>query len=482
MKVIFYADGSCRGNPGNAGYGLYGYSYVETDKPNPTKHPIPAKMYYTTEGFKPEFNKSTDTNIEVINIYECIVSLAGHNSSNNEAELTAIIKGIEIAEQIDTLETLVFYTDSAYVVNSFMTHMDKWKLNNWRKSDGNQVLNLAKWQQLDVYKERFKERGVEVKLIWIEGHSDHYGNIVADAYSRIGSNSARFFNNKNDTVVFNKVLPFKDYKKLYNNKDFVLRFKEVSFTSQDKDDSTICLVNSSIDPEVKGRRNMDTSYLLTIEEDPSSVINKLKSFYRSLRRDYITPCTIDLNCLKDKRMLRLLDELAPMYILEPVLRTANYFTLPGDKDFLLHEDRMTHPFNILCYKVYEKLMDIANLESYQDGIYLEDITDDIYDVVTHKLKLTNKDKILDFTDKVTKYVPLKQQIQLSIGLDTPSYLSLKAVEKDIKTISLIIETSPESNYCTIYMKVRTATKTIFSTNCIGKFLLNKKSNVLTAKK
>jgi ribonuclease HI len=81
--------------------------------------------------------------------------LEGILQTNNRAEFSALILAIEIANNIiDTscVKTLIVYTDSMLLVNTFTKWMTTWKKKNWTKSDGSIVLNLDLIKQMDVLK------------------------------------------------------------------------------------------------------------------------------------------------------------------------------------------------------------------------------------------------------------------------------------------------------------------------------------------
>jgi ribonuclease HI len=126
--MIIYADGGCRGNPG-----------------------IGAWAYFTGE--------SSDTGFELY-------------TTNNQMELTAVIKALESLDSFDDVE---IRTDSQYVVNICNLWRHSWKKNGWKKSDGQPVKNLDLIQKLDSILE-----GKNIKFTWVKGHSRNIGNDFVD--------------------------------------------------------------------------------------------------------------------------------------------------------------------------------------------------------------------------------------------------------------------------------------------------------------
>ncbi len=72
--------------------------------------------------------------------------------TNNRAEYNAVLSAIKQADEIDSLctKTLIVYTDSMLLINSLTNWIHKWKINNWRKSDGEIISNLDLVQELDI--------------------------------------------------------------------------------------------------------------------------------------------------------------------------------------------------------------------------------------------------------------------------------------------------------------------------------------------
>ena len=105
--VEIYTDGACSGNPGNGGWG--------------------AVLMYN--GVQKEMSGGVE------------------NTTNNQMELLACIKALEALKQPCRVD---LYSDSAYVVNSFLQNwLVNWKLNGWKGANRKPVKNIELWQQLD---------------------------------------------------------------------------------------------------------------------------------------------------------------------------------------------------------------------------------------------------------------------------------------------------------------------------------------------
>ena len=132
-KIIIYTDGGCRGNPGIGGWGVF-FSYKDKQK--------------KLQGSK-------------------------RQTTNNQMELTAAIKGLENIKT-DNIE-IDLYTDSKYVINGINEWIKKWRINNWRGSNKKLVKNVELWQRLDELNSKYN-----IKWHWVRGHSNDFGNDMAD--------------------------------------------------------------------------------------------------------------------------------------------------------------------------------------------------------------------------------------------------------------------------------------------------------------
>lgn len=85
-------------------------------------------------------------------------------ATNNRCEYTAVISAIETCDQInpDRKRSVVIYTDSMLLINSLTKWLTKWKRNNYRKADGNPVLNL---DLIKILEEQMQNRHITFKHV-----------------------------------------------------------------------------------------------------------------------------------------------------------------------------------------------------------------------------------------------------------------------------------------------------------------------------
>ena len=132
--VILYTDGACSGNPGPGGWGaILEFNGVEKE----------------LSGGEP-------------------------STTNNQMELTAVIRGLEALKEPCHVE---LYSDSKYVIDGLSKGWaEGWKKRGWVKSDKKPALNPDLWERL-----------LELTHIhnlsyhWVKGHADNPKNNRCDA-------------------------------------------------------------------------------------------------------------------------------------------------------------------------------------------------------------------------------------------------------------------------------------------------------------
>ncbi len=131
-SVCLYTDGACFGNPGPGGWAA----------------------------------------ILVWGGHEKELCGAEQQTTNNQMELTAVIKGLEALKQPVSLEII---TDSKYVMNGVTDWMARWKQNGWKTAARKPVANQGLWQRLDQLCGQHK-----ISWQWVKGHSGHPYNERCD--------------------------------------------------------------------------------------------------------------------------------------------------------------------------------------------------------------------------------------------------------------------------------------------------------------
>lgn len=140
-RVIVFADGACKGNPGKGAW-----AFVLADIKNNLVIEKGAVALHTT---------------------------------NNKMEMSALLMALEEINKLKLTasERVLFCLDSNYVIQGASKWIHGWKKNNWKKSNGESVLNLELWQNIDEV-----IASIPSKLDWqhVHGHSGTPGNERVD--------------------------------------------------------------------------------------------------------------------------------------------------------------------------------------------------------------------------------------------------------------------------------------------------------------
>lgn len=136
-KVTIYTDGACSGNPGPGGWAA----------------------------------------VLIYNGNEKEISGGMKDTTNNVMEITAVLEGLKALKfpcEVD------IYSDSAYVVNSFLQGwIYNWIKKGWKTASGDEVKNKELWQELyeltKVHKVTFNK---------VKGHSDNKYNNRCDELAK----------------------------------------------------------------------------------------------------------------------------------------------------------------------------------------------------------------------------------------------------------------------------------------------------------
>ena len=148
-----YVDGSCSGNGEKENFGGIGVVLVKNNK-------------VIKEYSKPVFN-----------------------TTNNRAELKAVIFAIQIAKILNrhVPREILIYSDSAYVVQTVNKWMFNWASKGWKKADNKEPENL------DLVKTLYQLMQFEraIKVVKIKGHNGHEFNELADDLATRGTKKAK---------------------------------------------------------------------------------------------------------------------------------------------------------------------------------------------------------------------------------------------------------------------------------------------------
>jgi ribonuclease HI len=112
--------------------------------------------------------------------------LEGQRQTNQRAELTGILRALEIVPRNKPIEII---TDSNYSINCATDWYKNWIRNDWKTSTGKVVENRDLVQAI---RKLIDERGkVLTKFTWVKGHDNDPGNVAADRLAVAGAMAKR---------------------------------------------------------------------------------------------------------------------------------------------------------------------------------------------------------------------------------------------------------------------------------------------------
>ncbi|MBN2618725.1 MAG: ribonuclease HI [Spirochaetales bacterium] len=136
MEIKVYTDGGCTGNPGPGGWGI----------------------------------------VILVDNKEITLSGGDNQTTNNQMELTAVIKALEyIGNEYSLKEQISIYTDSQYVKNGITSWIINWEKNGWKTASKQPVKNKEYWMTL-----RSLTNIANIKWFWVKGHSGDKYNELCD--------------------------------------------------------------------------------------------------------------------------------------------------------------------------------------------------------------------------------------------------------------------------------------------------------------
>ncbi|KAK3381768.1 ribonuclease H-like domain-containing protein [Podospora didyma] len=103
--------------------------------------------------------------------------LVGNPQTNQRAELTAILRALQV---VDTAQSIEIRTDSDYSRKCVTEWYRKWERNGWR-TGGKEVKNQDLVKAIRELIEERENEGAVTKIQWVKAHAEDLGNIAADA-------------------------------------------------------------------------------------------------------------------------------------------------------------------------------------------------------------------------------------------------------------------------------------------------------------
>ncbi|KAJ5105195.1 Ribosomal protein L9/RNase H1 N-terminal [Penicillium alfredii] len=128
--------------------------------------------------------------------------LKGNRQTNQRAELTAILRAIDIAPRH---RDVTIFTDSRYAIDCVTVWFINWRRNNWMTKDKKPVENRDLVESILVKIEERAELKVKTLFEWVKGHNKDLGNEEAD---RLAVNGAhRGISEKAEALEVSRKIP-----------------------------------------------------------------------------------------------------------------------------------------------------------------------------------------------------------------------------------------------------------------------------------
>ena len=114
--------------------------------------------------------------------------LKGDVQTNQRAELTAILRALEIAK-LD--QNVRIFTDSQYSINCVTTWGPSWEKKGWLTASGEPVKNKDLVMAIRSRMAKREAAPSQTLFTWVKGHSDDPGNSAADELAVNGAKAGR---------------------------------------------------------------------------------------------------------------------------------------------------------------------------------------------------------------------------------------------------------------------------------------------------
>ena len=112
-------------------------------------------------------------------------------STNNGAELEAVILALKTALANNEIPNLIIRSDSLLTVNSATKWIRKWRRNDWRSYNGSPVKNQSLLKTIDDLLYDARCCNIDVQFVHIPGHKGEYGNEMANKFAQWGAKKFR---------------------------------------------------------------------------------------------------------------------------------------------------------------------------------------------------------------------------------------------------------------------------------------------------
>lgn len=459
IGFVVYTDGGARPNPGNAGWGVHGYTYDVAYRTEdiPTREGAP-----TDKGYVSSAEQTGGKGVQVTPLtYLDGWGTVGVANTNNQAEIIASVQGLAYAQTLESLDSVSVYTDSEIVVNAMTKWYKNWVRDNFLK-DGQERPNAQLWRDLIAHQNALSLKGVTVNWNWVRGHSTSVGNQLADQNATRGVIQTQKYGTDNEDTL--RVLDAKGYwnpKNPYNRMFslnrwyFVLNAAE-AMVSKDGRYAYHC-GQSQDDNEQDGKRISDQAYGVLFLKEPEPVLESIRVYQEEVCNTSFTDVIkVYLANVFTAKTYQELTNFGTRY----VTKADQFMDLYSidEKQLTWHARPPRKVFNTLSS--LQSLQDL--LEEYlsrdtDPPLYTvyTDITPYFYEQEEKKGKVICKlTPAITQTLKVLKLEgqydlgagPRTAELKLTLGIDVPNRNALSALAERNPTVTLVCRRESASGF------------------------------------
>lgn len=456
LGMVIYTDGGWRGC---GGWGVHGYVYDADNLPEKAAKKLNAP---TQQGYLDESQiiKHKAVPVKVETYVDGWGSIPG-KSTNNVAELKAAIEGFKLVQHYDAKKVTVL-SDSEYFLKGLSEWSTSWVKNDWVRRDGSEVPNKEYWQVLLQLSAELKEKGREVRLCWVKGHSDNLGNDMADRNATRGVILAQKDIDLQN-VTHSDVKKYWDqsaeYNRLFCHPNWYFSVNTLSENKSSDGRYVYHCGQHDGHNELLGKRVSTHAFSVLYLKEPEPVLEKIRESQQSLQRnDYSDLVVGYLNTILSSSVYTELSEHGCLY------------TVKADQyDDLYTSDEKQLTWQARPPKLAQRAVTSLNfvqglLDEYlskeHSNICLTEITPYFYDqeetkkgeVFKLKKAIATSAKVVDVVGNYNTTGEVKQApVSLTFGLDIPTRNAFAALATNKPKITLLTYRESDSGfrYCVV---------------------------------
>lgn len=479
--IILHVDGSCAPNPGFGGWGVHGYTY-SLEKP---KKGAGETDYYVTDkgyvlkSFLDAANKGGDpwATVEMDSIKHGAKSILEEHlgavqvtpieyfdffgpasgdphdprgrSTNNRAEITAIIKALEYCKQED-IRTIQLKSDSEYALDGWNRVLKLWAKNKWCRRDGVEIRSKDLWMRAWDLKQSLE--GFNIDATWIQGHSIFLGNNMADMNANLGKNMSIDKRDEDDAIM--EVSPAQGYwTQGEMEKHALIAHQKLFFNGEYENHKPGTYFLGAVDKDMGllGKRLSDSSYSILILKEPLEELERLIEHQCSMGDDENELVVAHLSSFYKPRVQKQFMDYGTFSLYRQEAHLNNLHS--SDKNLITEAiDPPKQSLNavVAMNNVYSWLLDFLD-DSVAKRFTQTDITAHLYestvvqkkkeDIVVTKLKASIKPGVasiaVDANYRDSNGTELTLPTVLSFGIDLPDRNGLKRIEEFTPKVTLL---------------------------------------------